>query len=181
MTRRRPLALGIVFGLLTSTAIAAVVINDRDVQVEGPQTLEALLASVANGEVITRTAGTLGNATPPAGRFDSNPYLENPADYIANQNGSMQISRDLAHTLTTVRCSTDVGTVLLQLEERTAAAPNTTGANLITAPCTCAATGTVCTLVGDPTPDANDPVAVVLSTVTGGATILRAHVSASIP
>jgi hypothetical protein len=96
-----------------------------------------------------------------------------------SDSGMLQKTDDrLAYAITAVSCSTDVGTVTVQLDVRTAAAPNVAGANVLGTALVCTATGTASAAVSPAVQvAAGSPVALQMLAVSGSPGIVRVHVS----
>lgn len=71
--------------------------------------------------------------------------IDNP---VAGDSGTVQLMFPTAVTLTRVACSTDVGTVSIQFDERAAATPNTAGSDIFSAALSCTTTQAATTTFG---------------------------------
>lgn len=80
-------------------------------------------------------------------------------------------------TLTRVACSTDSGTVTIQLDERAEATPNTAGTNSLTSSLVCDTDSQVTTSFSDATIAANVPHNLAISAVSGTPGVLRINIS----
>jgi hypothetical protein len=79
-----------------------------------------------------------------------------------------------------VWCSTDVGTVTIQLDERVEATPNTAGVNSLTSSLVCDSNTEVTTSFADSGIAADVPHNLQITAVATSPTVVRIHVKATI-
>ena len=90
----------------------------------------------------------------------------------------VQLAWPRAVTLTRVACSTDVGTVTIQFDERAEATPNTAGTNSLTASLVCDTNTESTTSFSDASIAARVPHNLQITAVASSPTVVRVHVEA---
>lgn len=100
--------------------------------------------------------------------------LPNP---VTGQTGIFQYKVQSNGLVTRVSCSTDQGTATINLDLRTEAAPNASGTPALGSNLVCSSNTTVTTTVSVPQYLANQPVALLITAVSGSPSILRVHVA----
>lgn len=98
--------------------------------------------------------------------------FENPD---VTDSGKFQHKLDYNGAFARISCSTDTGTVSINFEVRTEAAPNSSGTQVLSTPLVCSASTAVSTTFQSATFAANSPLALVVSSNVG-ASLLRVHV-----
>jgi hypothetical protein len=94
--------------------------------------------------------------------------------------GLLQHKIGVPANITRISCTTDIGTVSINLDVRAEVSPNTPGTLVLTSPLVCAANTTVSTATFvNPSVPANAPVALVVTGISGGSGIVRVHVNFS--
>ena len=81
------------------------------------------------------------------------------------------------YTIIRVSCSTDAGTVTVQLELRSENTPNTPGVNVLSSPLVCNSTTAVATSFAVSTVNPNQPLDPQILAVNGGPNVVRIHIS----
>jgi hypothetical protein len=91
--------------------------------------------------------------------------------------GALQYSVNLAGTITRIQCSTDTGTVDINLEERALATPNSAGTDAMAADLQCDSDSATQTSFSNAAFDATDPLALTISATASTPGWLRVHVT----
>jgi hypothetical protein len=100
--------------------------------------------------------------------------LEDP---VVGDSGELQHSLNIAGTITRIQCSTDTGTVDINIEERALATPNTAGVDAMAADLQCDNNSAVQTSLQNQPIDATDPIALTISATASTPGWLRVHVT----
>lgn len=109
------------------------------------------------------------------GNSDFTFAIETPA---LTDSGRFQHKLSYAGTFQRISCSTNAGTVAVNIEARNEATPNTAGTAVLAADLVCSSTTTTTTTFAVPAFLANVPLALTISNVTT-ATLVRVHVHTS--
>jgi hypothetical protein len=88
----------------------------------------------------------------------------------------VQLKFPLATTLTRVSCSTNTGTVTIQLDERAEGTPNTAGTDMLTSALVCDSDTEATTSFSNATADADDPVNLQITATASTPGVVRIHV-----
>lgn len=89
--------------------------------------------------------------------------------------GKFQHKLNQVGTVDRISCSTDTGTVAINLDVRSEATPNTAGTAALASPLSCTSTTAVASSFSNATLSANAPIALTISSVSG-ASLLRVHI-----
>jgi hypothetical protein len=93
-----------------------------------------------------------------------------------DETNKLQYEYGSATTITEVSCSTDTGTVTVQLDERARATPNTAGVDILTAALTCDSDSQTTTSFTNAGIAADVPVNLQITGITGSPTRVAVHV-----
>lgn len=109
--------------------------------------------------------------------------LADPADA---DDGDLQHKLGFAYTVVRMSCSTDTGSVGINVDERAEATPNTAGTNVLSSSLVCdtnsqtsCASGCDVNTITNGTIDADDPMGLILAAPSGSPTVVRVHVEAT--
>ena len=109
------------------------------------------------------------------------------ADPVDGDDGLLQHKVGFDFTVVRVSCSTDTGSIPINVDERAEATPNTAGTNALSSDLVCDTnTQTSCasgcdvnTITNGPF-DADDPIGLILGVASGSPTVVRVHVEGTI-
>lgn len=105
----------------------------------------------------------------------SNASLDLPTPVIGNS-GQYQFKYAQGGNITRISCSTDQGTVSINLEVRAEGSPNSAGTVVLGSALVCNSNTAVTTTMANPTYTANAPVALTISATSGSPSVVRVHV-----
>jgi hypothetical protein len=101
-------------------------------------------------------------------------------DPVTGDTNKVQWAFEQAVTLTRVWCSTDTGTLTIQLDERAEATPNTAGTNMLTAALVCDNNTEVTTSFTNATAAQYAPINLQVTAASGSPGVVRIHVAYTI-
>lgn len=105
-------------------------------------------------------------------------YSIDLATPATSDTGLAQHKSNNAYLLTGISCTTDQGTVQINLDVRTEAAPNTPGTNVLASPLTCGASGTATNTLNTPlTVAAFAPTSLQILSTSGSPGVVRVHIA----
>jgi hypothetical protein len=127
----------------------------------------------SSGDCVKWTSGrTLGSAGP---CFVTN-FSMDIASPVSDDSGIYQHKAGRAYTITRISCSTDQGTVSINLDVRGESTPNTDGTLVMGAPLVCNASTASSTTFVSSAVSANSPVALIINSTNGSPNVVRVHV-----
>jgi hypothetical protein len=99
-------------------------------------------------------------------------------DPTTAESGAAQFYWQRAVTLERIACSTDAGTVSINLNERAESTPNTSGSDALSASLMCDTDSQTTTSFSDSVQAADVPIALTITATSGAPTVVRVHVRA---